>query len=72
MSSDLMKTYFAMGGKHIQFNVVSTQILKVTPVKPERHGDLVVGAAAYSAYFIQLGHAVREEIIGCTEHTKIT
>ena len=72
MSSDLMKTYFAMGGKHIQFNVVSTQTLKVTPVKPERHGDPVAGAAGCSAFFIQLGQAVQEEIIGPTEHARIT
>ncbi len=72
MSSDLMKTYFAMGGKPIQFNIVSTQTLRVTPVKPERHGDLVVGGAGRSAYFIQLGHAVQEEISGRTEHTKLT
>ena len=67
-----MKTYSAMGGKHVQFNVVSTQTLKVTPVKPERRGDLVVGGAGRSAYFIQLGHAVQEEISGRTEHTKLT
>ncbi len=68
--SDLIKTYFSLGGKHIQFNVVSRETLLQAQEKPERYQDLVVRVAGYSAYFVQLGKAVQDEIIGRTEHEK--
>ena len=35
---------------------------------PERHGDLIVRVAGYSAYFTQLGRDVQDEIISRYEH----
>jgi pyruvate-formate lyase len=40
--------------------------------KPEHHGNLVVRVTDYRAYFIQSGQAMQGEIIGPTEHTRIT
>lgn len=68
--SDLIKTYFSLGGKHIQFNVVSRQTLLEAQKHPENYSDLIVRVAGYSAYFVQLGKAVQDEIIGRTEHEK--
>jgi pyruvate formate-lyase/glycerol dehydratase family glycyl radical enzyme len=65
--SDLIKTYFNFGGKHVQFNVVNRQTLLNAQHKPEEHRDLVVRVAGYSAYFVQLGKVIQEEIIGRTE-----
>jgi formate C-acetyltransferase len=64
----LVKTYFAMGGKHIQFNIVDKAVLEDAQKKPEQHKDLIVRVAGYSAYFVQLGSVIQKEVIGRTEH----
>jgi pyruvate formate-lyase/glycerol dehydratase family glycyl radical enzyme len=68
--SGLIKTYFSLGGKHIQFNVVGREILQKAQEIPEEHRDLIVRVAGYSAYFVQLGKAIQNEIIGRTEYDK--
>lgn len=66
--SDLIKTYFSFDGKHVQFNVVNKDTLLDAQKHPERHRDLIVRVAGYSAYFVNLGKAVQDEIIARTEH----
>jgi len=68
--SDLIKTYFNSGGKHIQFNVVGRETLLKAQQEPAEHRDLVVRVAGYSAYFVQLGKAIQDEVIGRTEYDK--
>jgi pyruvate formate-lyase/glycerol dehydratase family glycyl radical enzyme len=63
----LIKTYFSLGGKHVQFNVVSREMLIEAQKHPESYSDLVVRVAGYSAYFVQLGKRVQDEIIARTE-----
>jgi len=67
--SSLIKTYFDLGGKHMQFNVIGKQKLVEAQAKPEQHRDLVVRVAGYSAYFVQLTQGIQNEIIGRMEHT---
>ena len=64
----LIKTYFNFGGKWIQFNVVSRETLLDAQKNPESYRDLVVRVAGYSAYFVQLGKALQDDIIARTEH----
>jgi pyruvate-formate lyase len=68
--SFLIRTYFSRNGKHIQFNVVNEETLRAAQKQPEKHKDLLVRVAGYSAYFIQLGKPMQEEIIKRTEHEK--
>jgi pyruvate-formate lyase len=68
--SYLIRTYFSRNGKHIQFNVVNEETLRAAQKQPEKHKDLLVRVAGYSAYFIQLGEPMQEEIIKRTEHEK--
>jgi len=63
----LVRTYFEMGGHHIQFNVVDSATLKAAQRHPELHADLVVRVAGFSAYFTQLERALQDEIIARTE-----
>jgi len=56
-----------MGGKHVQFNIVNSNILKQAQKIPEKHKDLVVRVAGYSAYFISLDKPVQDEVIVRTE-----
>ncbi|MEM2867943.1 MAG: pyruvate formate lyase family protein [Candidatus Bathyarchaeia archaeon] len=64
----LIKTYFSLGGKHIQFNVVDRETLLDAQKHPEKYQDLIVRVAGYSAYFTQLSKPVQDEIIKRTEH----
>lgn len=66
--SSLVRTYFSLGGKHLQFNVVTREILVEAQKRPEDFRDLVVRMAGYSCYFTQLPKPVQDEIIGRTEH----
>jgi len=68
--SFLIRTYFSRNGKHIQFNVVNKKTLRKAQKRPEKHKDLLVRVAGYSAHFIQLGGPMQEEIIKRTEHEK--
>ena len=68
---NLVRTFFSMGGFHVQFNVVSVKTLKDAKRHPERHRDLIVRVAAYCALFTALAPEVQDEIIARTEHTEI-
>jgi formate C-acetyltransferase len=64
----LIKTYFKLGGKHVQFNVVSRETLIEAQKHPENYRDLIVRVAGYSAHFVELAKPVQDEIIKRTEH----
>ncbi|MDD4503655.1 MAG: glycyl radical protein [Clostridiaceae bacterium] len=66
--SQLVRSYFKMDGHHIQFNVVSADILRKAQKNPEQYKDLIVRVAGYSDYFCDLTEALQEEIITRTEH----
>jgi pyruvate formate-lyase/glycerol dehydratase family glycyl radical enzyme len=66
--SDLIKTYFSFGGKHVQFNVIKKETLLDAQKHPERYRDLIIRVAGYSAYFVQLTRTVQDEIIARTQH----
>jgi formate C-acetyltransferase len=64
----LIRTYFTLGGHHIQFNVVDADTLRAAQRHPEGYRDLIVRVAGYSDYFCDLGKALQDEIISRTEH----
>ncbi|MGA1862098.1 glycyl radical protein [Deferribacter thermophilus] len=64
----LIRSYFAMDGHHIQFNVISADVLKEAKKHPEQYRDLIVRVAGYSDYFCDLNDKLQDEIIRRTEH----
>ncbi|MFX1496788.1 MAG: trans-4-hydroxy-L-proline dehydratase [Promethearchaeota archaeon] len=64
----LIRTYFSLGGHHIQFNVVSAKTLKAAQKNPEKYQNLIVRVAGYSDYYNNLGKDLQDEIIRRTEH----
>ncbi|MEM1539307.1 MAG: pyruvate formate lyase family protein [Candidatus Bathyarchaeia archaeon] len=64
----LLRTYFARGGWHIQFNIISPEELIEAKKNPEKYRNLIVRVAGYSAYFVDLPAAVQDEIINRTTH----
>jgi len=64
--SELVRSYFRLGGHHVQFNVVDTDTLRAAQRKPEDYRDLLVRVAGYSDYFVDLDRDHQEEIIART------
>jgi len=64
----LIRTYFKLGGHHIQFNVINAETLRDAQRHPEKYRDLMVRVAGYSDYFVNLSVDLQNEIIGRTEH----
>jgi len=60
---NLVRTLFANGGYHIQFNVLDTELLRDAQKHPENYRDLVVRVAGFSAFFTQLHVGVQNEVI---------
>lgn len=67
--ASLVRSYFAMDGHHIQFNVVDRQTLIEAQKYPEDHKDLIVRVAGYSDFFRNLDKPLQDEIIERTEQS---
>jgi formate C-acetyltransferase len=68
--SSLIRTYFKLGGQQLQPTVASTEVLKHAQAEPEDYRDLIVKVGGYSAYFVDLGREIQDEIISRSEHAK--
>ena len=64
----LIRTYFALGGHHIQFNIVDTATLYAAQENPEDYKDLLVRMAGYSDYFNDMNADLQQEVIDRTEN----
>lgn len=67
--ASLVRSYFAMDGHHIQFNVVDRQTLIEAQKHPEDYKDLIVRVAGYSDFFRNLDKPLQDEIIERTEQS---
>jgi len=65
---DMTKTYFENGGLECQYNVVDTDTLRAAQEDPAAHRNLVVRIAGYSAYFVELGRDLQNDIISRNEN----
>jgi formate C-acetyltransferase len=66
---NFLKSLCDLGIYHIQFNIVSTETLREAQRNPEAHRDLLVRVSGYSAYFVELGKEIQDEIIARTTQT---
>jgi len=64
----LVKTYFDLGGYHIQFNVLSRETLLAAKKDPQLYRDLLVRIAGFTVFWIDLPSAIQDEIIARTEY----
>ncbi len=65
---DATKAYFSAGGMEVQYNIVDTETLRAAQKNPGAYRDLVVRIAGYSAYFIELGKDLQDDIISRNEN----
>ena len=61
--TDLIRTFVALGGSQLQFNVLDTAILRRAQQDPEQYAGIMVRVAGYSSAFDGLGKVVQDEII---------
>ena len=66
----LIQTFFnRLHGYHVQYNIVSKETLMDAQKHPEKHKDLIVRVAGYSAFFNVLSKKTQDDIIGRTEQS---
>jgi formate C-acetyltransferase len=65
--ASLIRSYFALGGHHVQFNIVDTATLYAAQQSPENYRDLLVRMAGYSDYFNDMNVDLQADIIARTE-----
>ena len=65
--TQLIQSYFGMGGMQIQINFVSAETLREAQAHPEDHKNLVVRVAGFSTYFVELYEDCQNDLINRTE-----
>jgi formate C-acetyltransferase len=69
--TNLIRTYFRLGGQQLQVDVVDADTLRAAQERPEQYQDLIVRVAGYSARFVDLNRAMQDEFIARTEQSKV-
>ena len=67
----LIRSYFALGAFHVQFNTVSNETLRKAQKTPELYKDLLVRVAGYSTQFVNLSPEMQEAIIIRNAHAVV-
>jgi pyruvate formate-lyase/glycerol dehydratase family glycyl radical enzyme len=65
--ASLVEGYFALGGRQVQFNPISKEMLLDAQKHPENYTELVVKVSGFSFRFIDLSKRVQDDIIARTE-----
>ena len=65
---ETIETYFKCGGLHVQFNIMSYEMLMDAQKHPDKYPGLLVRVSGYSAYFKDLNEAMKDEIITRTAY----
>lgn len=68
---EFIRSYFRMGGYHVQFNIVDSKMLRDAQDKPQNYRDLMVRVAGFSAYWNELGKPIQDEVIARTEYESL-
>lgn len=68
---ELVRTYMRKGGFHVQFNVVSSDILKEAQKTPDQYRDLMVRVAGFTQYWCEIGKPIQDEVIYRTEYEEV-
>ena len=66
----LLKSLCTLGVYHVQFNVVDQKKLIEAQAHPEDYRSLLVRVAGYTAFFVELGKEVQDDIIARTVQTE--
>ncbi len=64
--ASILEAYFELGGRELQINPISSDILRDAQAHPEKYPDLSVKVTGYSARFIDLRKELQDDIIDRT------
>ena len=67
----LIRSYFALGAFHVQFNVISEETLRAAQEDPKEYKDLLVRVAGYSTQFVNLSKKAQDAIIERTTYASM-
>lgn len=67
----LLRGFCRLEIPHVQFNVVSAEMLRAAQADPDAYRSLVVRVAGYSAYFTELDQELQDEIITRTAFERV-
>jgi formate C-acetyltransferase len=71
--AEYLREWFEKGTiPHLQFNVIGNDILREAQREPEKHQDLIVRVAGYSAYFVDLPEITQNTILDRTEQSFVS
>lgn len=59
--------YMSKKGMHVQFNIMNSEKMRAAQANPELYKDMLVRVAGYSAYFVELGKPLQDDLIQRTE-----
>ena len=62
-----VEEYINKQGMHVQFNIMSSEKMRAAQKNPELYRDMLVRVAGYSAYFVELGKPLQDDLIQRTE-----
>ena len=65
---NMLKAMSILDIYHVQINCVDRETLIDAQRHPERHRDLLIRVAGYTAFFVELGKETQDEIISRTEY----
>jgi benzylsuccinate synthase len=65
---DYMETWYNLNIDHVQFNVVNNEEMKAAQAEPEKHTDLIVRVAGYSARFVDMTKYGQDTLIARCNH----
>jgi pyruvate formate-lyase/glycerol dehydratase family glycyl radical enzyme len=67
----VVEGYFALGGRHVQFNPISREMLKDAQIHPENYSELNVKVSGFSMRFIDLPKSLQDDIIARTQYAGV-
>ncbi|MGL5067360.1 MAG: pyruvate formate lyase family protein [Sarcina sp.] len=64
---NFIEEYISKESMHVQFNIMSAETMRAAQKNPEQYKDMLVRVAGYSAYFVELGKRLQEDLIQRSE-----
>ena len=65
--ASFIETYIEKDAMHVQFNIMSSETMKAAQKNPAQYKDMLVRVAGYSAYFVELGKPLQDDLIQRSE-----